>query len=499
MKTRLIPHPADISLSAATYIEQQALFRSLADSSPVPICIRMEECLVYSNRGAVDFFSASSAYALRNMQFADFVHPEDVERFNKFFFENWESKGFRSTGPLRFLRLDGTAIRAEITAIFMRIEGTPAWMVILKQLAGKSEEIDSIHGRAAFMETLIDSIPNPIFFKDVNGRYIGCNEHFSRAILGLDRDQIIGRTVFQLPGIIPEELAQIYFCQDKKLFDEPGVQIYESMARCADGMRRNFIFYKSTFNNSANQLAGLVGVMVDITELRQAEKELASYQTHLRSLSSRLTLAEEQDRRRIAVSLHEQIGQVLAASKLKLGQLRRNLSSSKLVTAMDEIRELIDKTIQDTRKIAFELSPPLLHELGLKAAIEWLCETLHQQHGVNIRVKDDGKAKRLDDAVRLLLFKATRELLFNIVHHAKAASAQVSIRTEDRNVRIEVIDDGVGFEEEQIKQLYNKPKGYGLFTIKERMNHLGGTMSIVSEPEKGCRVTLISPMTYPER
>ena len=143
--------------------------------------------------------------------------------------------------------------------------------------------------------------------------------------------------------------------------------------------------------------------------------------------------------------------------------------------------------------MTFELSPPILYELGLEAGIEWLTEQIQEKHGIQIGFEDDRQPKPMSEEIRITLFKATKELLINIVKHAQASKAKVSIWREDHSIRIRVEDDGVGFSTPEGKQL-RKTTGFGLFNIRERIKYLGGDVVIESEPGRGTRVNLSAPL-----
>jgi signal transduction histidine kinase len=163
------------------------------------------------------------------------------------------------------------------------------------------------------------------------------------------------------------------------------------------------------------------------------------------------------------------------------------------VGSLNEIGELIDQAIQYTRSLTFELSPPILYELGLEAALEWLTEQIQEQHGILIDFEDDRQSKPMSEEIRITLFKATRELLINIVKHAQASKAKVSILREDNSIRIRVEDDGVGFNPLKTACL-GKTIGFGLFNIREKLNSIGGYLEIQSEPGQGTRITLVTPL-----
>jgi PAS domain S-box-containing protein len=251
---------------------------------------------------------------------------------------------------------------------------------------------------------------------------------------------------------------------------------------------------------------------LDITERKRAEDELqkardeleirveqrtadlAKANVQLRSLASELSLAEERLRRRFAMDVHDHVGQNLAISKIKIESLRESVSSPELAKGLEEIRDLISQTIESTRSLTFELSPPVLYELGFEAAVEWLVRQTRQQHGLSTEFKGEGQTKPLDNDVRILLFQAVRELLVNVVKYAQAHNVTVSTRRVGNEIRVSVEDDGVGFDVSQTGSYDYKTGGFGLFSIRERLGHMGGRLEIESKPGVGTRVTLTAPI-----
>ena len=237
----------------------------------------------------------------------------------------------------------------------------------------------------------------------------------------------------------------------------------------------------------------------EIEERIDNEKKMREQQEKLRSLSSELVLTEERERRQIAIELHDRIGQNLAVTKIKLGELRESYPSNPPATQLSQIYEIVDQTIQDTRSLTFEISPPVLYELGLRPALENLIEQFQKQYKIRINFSDDGQSESLDDSSRVIIYRAIRELLFNIVKHACAQSAEVFIRSIDDYIQIGIEDDGVGCDISQVDSRMNKARGYGLFSIRERFNHLGGRVDVQSKPGQGTRVILLLPFTYDEK
>jgi len=250
-----------------------------------------------------------------------------------------------------------------------------------------------------------------------------------------------------------------------------------------------------SFDGLASSRQDLVKKVQERTkELEQEIEERKQVENRLRHLASELSLAEERERRRIATNLHDRIGQTLSICKLKLESLQEAKPLNRHSELIDEVRELVDQTIKNTRLLTFELSPPALYMLGLEAALEGLANQIQDQHGILCDFEDYGESAHLDDDVRAVLFQAVRELLFNVVKHAQADSVKVSAWKCDGEVRINVEDDGIGFDTSQLTPQTYKTDGFGLFIISERLDYIGGYLEISSEPGRGTLVALTAPL-----
>jgi signal transduction histidine kinase len=235
----------------------------------------------------------------------------------------------------------------------------------------------------------------------------------------------------------------------------------------------------------------------EVLQRKRAEEQLAAYQADLRSLASQLTLAEEQERRRLAVHLHDQIGQNLALSNIKLQELRSSLEKNGadgLMGEVDNLSRLLTQTIEETQSLTSRISPPILYDLGLEAALEWLTERFSQQHGLLAYFESDRQPKPVDENLRVLLFQAVQELLVNVVKHARAHSLKVSMWRQDDSLHIGVEDDGVGYDPSIPPYRNGKGGGFGLFSIRERLRPLGGKLEVKSEPNGGTEFVLSVPL-----
>jgi signal transduction histidine kinase len=219
----------------------------------------------------------------------------------------------------------------------------------------------------------------------------------------------------------------------------------------------------------------------------------AQFQQRLRSLASQLSSADEQERERLATGLRDQIGQPLAALRMRLGALQEPLSSADLAKQLESIRDLADQAIQETRSLSFDLTPPVLYEVGLVAALEWLAERFEERYGLVCTFEDDGQPKPLADDARSAVFWSARELLVNVAKHAHARTVKVSTWRESHHLRLRVEDDGLGFNTAHMEGITHK---LGLFSIRQRLAELGGQLELESKRRRGTRATLTAPLDH---
>ncbi len=287
---------------------------------------------------------------------------------------------------------------------------------------------------------------------------------FENTIVGLYRTTPGGRILLANPALIKmmgcrsfKQLAKFNVEKNgfdpstprsrfKKLIKKEGRVIgLESVWRRPDGTKLFVSESAFAVKDAKGKILYYEGTAQDITKRKEAEEKLMLYQQQLRSLASELSLAEERLRRRIAAELHDHIAQNLAISKIKLESLKDDVEPG-LAKSLKEVINLISQTIDASRSLTFEISPPVLYELGFEAAVGWLVRQTRQRFGLDVEFVNDEKPKPLNADIRVLLFQAVRELLVNVVKHAKAKKAKVYARAVDDNIQVTVEDNGVGFD-----------------------------------------------------
>jgi len=225
-----------------------------------------------------------------------------------------------------------------------------------------------------------------------------------------------------------------------------------------------------------------------IQRIEARTQELESAHQRLRSHSAQVALEIDQARRQAAVDLHDGIGQLLALVNIKLGLLRDQPQAGKPDPRLREIEGLIAEAREHSREMTWQLSPPILYEVGLVAALQWLAKDMERRYGLRVTVEDEGECGQLDEVTRISLFRSVNELLINVAKHAKTDRAVVRISNWASDIMIVVEDRGVGFDSS------SNASEYGLFSVRERLHHLGGILTIASKSGEGTKVTLIAPI-----
>jgi signal transduction histidine kinase len=261
----------------------------------------------------------------------------------------------------------------------------------------------------------------------------------------------------------------------------------QRLLRAKTGLQR-------TVARRTSQLRSLnESLRAEISERRRNERKIRRYQARLKLLALQLAMFEEQERREIAADLHDHIGQTLMMAKLNLSQLRAAARDAGLASSLEEIGGLLDQAINYTRNLTFEVIPPVLYELGLLPAIEWLSEHFREKHGLEVSVRGEPPAVILDRKLQFVLYMAVRELLFNVVKHAAAGRAQIAVTGRGQSFSITVADDGRGFDAEAAERRASATRGYGLFGIREKLHYFSGNLKIESAAGRGSRITMEVP------
>jgi two-component system, chemotaxis family, CheB/CheR fusion protein len=224
------------------------------------------------------------------------------------------------------------------------------------------------------------------------------------------------------------------------------------------------------------------------------EERLRERTAQLRALSAELALTEERERRVLARDLHDDLGQLLAIIKIKLTSLEESERRGALKGHLQEIEALVDQANRSARSLMMQLSPPALQALGLLPALEWLGEEMARIYGLVVRIDRDGELPALEEPARTTIFRAIRELLINVAKHAQTRFAQINcLQPADGQLAISVTDQGLGFDARRALSGPAKDSGFGLISVRERIEFIGGTLTVDTMPGYGTTITIVFP------
>jgi len=452
--------------------------------------VYQDERIVLANRRFADIYGYELEHVLGEDLFK-FISPYSLRKIRK----NYDrimsgEKEVPGRDEVEGIKGDGTTITVDLSIKSIEYEGKPAFAIIFRDITEHKQAEEALHQSEQRFRTMFNNALDGICLADVETHQLFTGNKVFCEMLGYNIKDI---AKMKTEDIHPEQdLSYVMKQFDRQAKGEI------TLARDIPMLRKDGSVFYTDVNSSPltlNKRTYLMGIFRDITDKKLSEERLRAYQQQLQSLTSQLSRAEERERRRLAADLHDLIGQSLAVIKMKLNPWKNVLYSSGQASEMVKVLELLDSTISSTRSLTFDLSPPVVYELGIEAGLESLLEKFHELHSIQYEYKDDGKEKPLEDEICILLYRCTSELLMNVVKHAEAQLVRLSVSRENSQVSITLADDGVGFA---VSETEGRGQGFGLLSIRERLNWVGGSFKLKSRPGGGTQATLKAPLKYTE-
>jgi PAS domain S-box-containing protein len=365
---------------------------------------------------------------------------------------------------------------------------------VSRDLSEHKQAQEALHASEERQRLILESIhDHAIFTQDEAGRIVEWNSG-AEQVFGYTAEEAIGQPSAMV--FTPEDRARGAHVQEMQQARSTGRAADERWHVRKGGTR----FFASGVLTPlrAGAAGGYVKVARDLTERRQMEERLEAQvrerTVQVRELVTQLTMTEQEERRRISGLLHDDLQQRLFSLRFQLASLRQALAGAETAAAQQiigEMEQALHRSVHITRELSVDLSPPVLHDEGLAAALQWLASQIHQQQGLEVLVEAEPGIPLLSEDLRVLLFHTVRELLFNIVKHAGVDTAKVTVGGTGTQLRIEVSDAGRGFAPGSSEAA---PTSQGLRRVEQRMQLLGGAMEIASAPGQGTRATLSVPL-----
>ncbi|MDD5765715.1 MAG: PAS domain-containing sensor histidine kinase [Candidatus Marinimicrobia bacterium] len=337
---------------------------------------------------------------------------------------------------------------------------------------------------------LIDHLPQTIFELDIDGKCRFSNQN-GYETFGYSEEDIAKGIIFtQL--FIPEDRKRVtenvyHILKSKK------VEGHEYTAQRKDGSVFHALIFSNPIRHEGSP-SGLRGIVIDITDRKQVERELKNSRDELRNLSTHLQSIREEERANIAREIHDELGQSMTALKMDLNWLMKKVlpDQKTVLDKIESMSQLIDSTIQTVRRLSTELRPGLLDDLGLTAAIEWYCGEFQNRTGISCNLKLGQEEITLDQNRAIAIFRIFQETLTNVARHSSATHVDAELAITDHTLNMNIRDNGVGIPEEKIFD----PQSLGLIGVRERVYPFGGRVEIQAPVNGGTTVQVTIPLDH---
>ena len=347
--------------------------------------------------------------------------------------------------------------------------------------------------------TLFENMAQGAFYQRADGVVVDGNPAVLE-IFGLTRDQFLGRTAMDSRWkVIHEDGSDFPGEQHPSMGAlRTGKPVRGVVAGVFNPRKDDYVWLNISaipqFKAGEDRPYQVFVTLHDITERKRAEEALKSAKNRLQFLSHRLLRAREDDRRALARELHDEIGQILTAAKIDLQMMEQKPVPTEIAERIRANITTLDLCLQQIRNLSLDLHPSMLDDLGLVAALRWHLDRRAQRVGFRIQLSVSGNVQRLHSDLETACYRIVQEALTNAERHAQATLVLVKLRFSERELYLEVRDDGVGFEPKQILQGASFGKTLGMIGMQERAALAGGELQIKSAPNHGSSVEVTFPL-----
>ena len=486
--------------------QSERRFRALTEKAGELITVLDASGIITYNLAGANSTLGYTAEELVGRNAFDLVHPDDLPRMANLFQEGVPQLGKVEHAEFRVRAKDGSW-RWQF-AVGTNLLNEPAVGGILvnsRDITERKQAEESLRESESFYRQTLESIPGMVFTTRPDG-YCDYQSQQWVDYTGIPLSEHLGDGWNQL--LHPDDRSRAFEAWRSAV---DGLALYdlEYRVRRHDGAYEWFRVIGRPIRDASGEIVRWFGVAMNIEDLKQVEQELRRLNEtleqrvaqrtelaegrakQLQALSMELIEVEEQERQRIAALLHDDLQQVLAAARLQLQAACETIPSAPM---LEGVEQLLVESIRKSRHLSHELSPAVLHHSGLVAAMQWLARQMKDQFGLQVQLESDGAHELESSPLRVFLFRAVQELLFNVVKHAGVKTAQVVLSSSGGSLAMTVSDQGQGFSPD-ILDSYTEPRGFGLLSIRERARYIGGNLVVESAPGKGSRFALTVPIS----
>lgn len=446
---------------------------------------------LYCSPGAGAVWQVSSQRLMQHPQdWLGAIVPEDRIRvetaWNRCATEGHFDQQYRvrhRDGAIRWIRDRGSALSGH-DGNSTQVAGLAHDMTMRKRLESEvTKAYDALH-----------SSVNGVIITNLDGRIAYANPAFLGLFGYTDLSSALGERAENL--FVREDIEELREVADE--IADSGNRTREFIVRRKDGSAVTVETSSSEVHDGQGDVIGTMASFFDVTERKRREAEVQQHHRQLVRLTERMADLEEQERRRISSLIHDTVVQSLSLANIRLGAVSKALAESELErekTQLETGREMIAEGISQCRLVMGDLTPPLLYEVGLGAALKQFANRIQRLQGISVEVEEITSIPVVPESLRGLLFQAARELVMNACKHAAPSAIRVRLTSSDREVQLSVRDDGAGFDPKLIERRQQETAGgFGLFSVRQRLNRHGGTLSVESQPGTGSELHIRLPL-----
>jgi two-component system sensor histidine kinase UhpB len=470
--------------------ESEVRYRTIVETAHDIIWTLDTQGNILSLNKSAERISGYRTSELIGKHFAPLVYREDLPMVQDLLVKVF--KGEDVSGELRVCAKDGSLFILSINAVPLFENGQVIGMAGFGRDTTKQKEAEEalVKNEEKF-RTLVETMNEGLGVRDENGLWTYANDKLCY-MLGHFQGELVGRPVIDFvdeshQAIFKEEMAMRRRGEDKP---------YELTWTSKNGMKIPTIVSPKPIFSREGEFKGSFAIITDITERKQAEEALRESEKQLHYLSSQLMTIQEQERKRISAELHDELGQALMVMKLRLKVIEKGLTKDQTGIQRDCNGTLhyIDQVIEDVRRLAQDLTPSVLEDLGFSAALKKMVNQFTKHHTLNCSLDVIDIDHLLSPRKHIILYRVFQEALTNIGKHAGASQIEISIRKQDGGISCLIGDNGKGFNVEETAARNMTKKGLGLPTLSERIRMLGGSLHLWSEEGKGTRISFTIPV-----